>query len=107
MSYCVYFITDGKFIKIGMAASLSNRIKQLQTGNPRKLCAMFIIVTDTQKEALKIESDLHKIFSKKQCVGEWFSIEESDIKKACRRIGYSPMIPASKFDFEINGICVI
>lgn len=107
MKYCVYFISDGEFIKIGVAASLPNRIKQLQTGNPRKLSAMFIIETETQREALKIENDLHKYFSEKQCVGEWFNITESDIKRACRKIGYSPMIPASKFDFEVDGICII
>lgn len=107
INYCVYFISDGKFVKIGVAASLPNRIKQLQTGNPRKLYAMFIIGTKTQKEALKVESDLHKIFSEKQCIGEWFDITESDIKKVCRKIGYPLMIPASKFDFEVDGIYII
>ena len=36
INYCVYFITDGEYIKIGIAASLPNRVRQLQTGNARR-----------------------------------------------------------------------
>lgn len=107
MNYCVYFITDGEFVKIGVAASLPNRIKQLQTGNPRKLSAMYVIDAGTQKEALKVEANLHKIFSDKQCIGEWFNITENDVKKTCKKMGYSSMIPSSRFDFEVDGIRIV
>lgn len=107
INYCVYFITDGEYVKIGIAASLPNRVKQIQTGNPRRLRAMYIIDAENQKEALSIEADLHKYFKSKQCIGEWFAICDEEIKRSCERLGYEIMIPSSKFDFEVDGIVII
>lgn len=107
MNYCVYFVTDGEYVKIGIAASLPNRIKQLQTGNPRKLKAMYVIEADNQRNALKIESDLHNYFKEKRCIGEWFSLRRSEIEYGVRKLGYEIVIPSSKFDFEIDGIVIV
>lgn len=107
MNYCVYFISDGEFVKIGMAASLPNRIKQLQTGNPRELHALYVIDSESQREASKIESELHSLLRNKQCMGEWFNIKEGDIRKSCAKLGYKLRIPISKFDFGVSGIQII
>lgn len=107
LPYCVYFISDGEFVKIGVAASLPNRIRELQTGNPRKLFALYVIETDSQKDALKIESELHNLFSNVRCIGEWFDVNDEEIKRGCRKLGYIPKVPASKFDFEIDGILLV
>lgn len=107
LNYCVYFITDGELTKVGIAASLPNRMKQLQTGNGRKLRAMYIIPENTQKEALDVERMLHKCFSEKQEVGEWFNITEEEVKRVCLRNGLELHIPTSKFDFEVDGIQLI
>lgn len=105
--YCVYFLTDGEYTKIGIAASLPNRIKQLQTGNARVLKAMYIIPCESQKEALKIEKDLHTHCKNNSINGEWFLLEKEDIRKICFRKGYDIFIPASKFDFEVEGIVIL
>lgn len=104
INYCVYFITDGEYVKIGIAASLPNRMKQLQTGNARKLKAIYIINAETQIDALKIEGELHKEFKEKQCIGEWFNIKEESIFPICRKLGYILYKPASKFNFDVDGI---
>lgn len=96
MNFCVYFISDGGFVKIGVASSFPSRVNQLQTGNPRKLFVMFVIKTETQKEAFAIESNQHKIFSEKQSIGEWFDVTENDIRKVCSKKGYALMIPSSR-----------
>lgn len=104
IEYCVYFITDGYAVKIGMASTLPNRIKQLQIGNPRKIRALFVIKADNQVEALRIEGDLHKTFNNKHLLGEWFDITDEDIKRGCKDLGYEIGKPISKFNFDIEGI---
>lgn len=107
MNYCVYFITDGNYIKIGVAASLPNRMKQLQTGNPRELEALYVIEELSQKEALKDEKILHNYFSDKQTFGEWYDIKQHNIISCCNKIGLRLSKPASKFNFDVKGITVI
>lgn len=104
IDYCVYFVTDGYAIKVGMAASLPNRIKQLQTGNPREIKALYIIPADNQTMALAIEGSIHKELSSKQLLGEWFNIAEGDIVAICNKLGYDVGKPISKFDFGVKGI---
>lgn len=104
IDYCTYFLTDGEYVKIGVAASLPNRVKQLQTGNPRKIKAMFVIPAAVQSDSLKTERKLHEYFGKKKVLGEWFDIDADSIKEGCARLGIEIYIPASKFDFEVDGI---
>lgn len=107
INYCVYFITDGEYIKIGIAASLPNRVRQLQTGNARRLKALYVIPQKNQKESLNIERTMHEYFNGKRMNGEWFDIEEKDIHTICKRFKLQLCIPKSKFDFEIDGIQII
>lgn len=107
MNYCVYFITDGDYIKIGIAASLPNRMKQLQTGNPRQLEALYVIEEPNQRQALNDERMLHKYFSTAQTFGEWFDIKRYSIIACCNKNGLRLSKPASKFDFDVKGITII
>lgn len=107
VEYCTYFLTDGEYIKIGVAASLPNRIRQLQTANARRIRALYIIPSENQREALRIEKTLHKYFQGKKLMGEWFNISINEIKTGCNTIQEEIYIPASKFDFEIDGIEII
>lgn len=107
VEYCTYFLTDGEYIKIGVAASLPNRIRQLQTANARRIRALYIIPSENQREALRIEKTLHKYFQGKKLMGEWFNISINEIKTGCNAIQEEIYIPASKFDFEIDGIEII
>ena len=72
----VYFITDGEYIKIGKAVDLIERIRGMQSGNPKKLIALAVIeVLETSLNAE--EKKAHKYFKnyrlKNNFNREWFS----------------------------------
>ena len=85
ISSYVYFISDGEFIKIGVAESIEKRLKQIQTGNPRNLNVLFSIPCRaagytyceyTRKDyALDLERFLHQGFGEYHVQGEWFKID--------------------------------
>jgi biotin operon repressor len=66
----VYFITDGTFTKIGKADDVNKRLRELQTGNAKKLSMKLSIEGDEIEE-----KKLHKIFHRRRMVGEWFIID--------------------------------
>lgn len=66
----VYFITDGTFTKIGKADDVNKRLRELQTGNPKKLSVKLSIEGDEVEE-----KKLHQIFNRRRMVGEWFIID--------------------------------
>lgn len=67
----VYFVTDGKYVKIGATTDVYKRMGNLQTGNSNNLKLLYVI--DTYAPYL-IEHALHKIFKSKCVNGEWFDI---------------------------------
>ena len=76
-SNIIYLISDGEYIKIGKATgSATQRLKQLQTGNARKL---YVLLEKNVKEADTIELELHELFFEKRMCGEWFDISKEDI----------------------------
>lgn len=71
----VYFISEGNgSIKIGVTNCIDKRIKELQTGNPNRLDCVFTLVTESMREAHKIEAMLHRKFAACRIRedGEWF-----------------------------------
>lgn len=98
---CVYFITDGEYVKIGVSNSLSLRISHLQIGNPRELKPLHVIPVCDLREALALEKNLHNYFSKKKIRGEWFDISERDILDAKRMFSYKLIRPV--FKYKISG----
>lgn len=65
---CTYFITDGVFVKIGVAVNLDQRLRTLQIGNPRPLGIVCLLPVD-------LETVLHNLFGKRHVRGEWFLFE--------------------------------
>ena len=67
----VYLITDGEYVKIGVAHDIIDRVRKLQTGNAKKL-----IVLAYQKcpNAYSIEKALHKKYKHQKVSGEWYDI---------------------------------
>jgi hypothetical protein len=70
----VYLITDGEFFKIGKSTNIPNRIKTLQTSNPRKLTLI------SQYDPMLIGIDLmerrlHEHFKESRTNGEWFDLQ--------------------------------
>lgn len=73
-SVYVYFISDGEYVKIGVAKDLSKRLTALQTANARKLELLFAIPTNSEKTAFELEGILHNQYSHYAVSGEWFNI---------------------------------
>lgn len=68
----VYFVSDGKYVKIGVATgTVEERLKALQTGNPNKLVVLNSLLVDNPFE---VESNYHLLFKNKHINGEWFDI---------------------------------
>lgn len=86
----VYFIRSGAKkkcpIKIGVASDVSQRIRELQTGNPTELSLIAAIPCDSRKHAYSVESTLHRRFSRQHVRGEWFTyrINLSSVKNILR-----------------------
>lgn len=70
----VYFVTDGEFVKIGVAEDPDKRIAGIQTGNPRKLEFLALIPCESKKMAHRVEYTLHQIYRRFKKNGEWYSI---------------------------------
>lgn len=67
----VYFISDGRYCKIGVAKDVVKRLGQLQTGNSQKLNLIKVIETHVP---YLIEHALHELFKSKRINGEWYDI---------------------------------
>jgi hypothetical protein len=65
----IYFIFDGKNIKIGKSVDLSQRMSQLQTANSSQLKILFYIPNMDDC----FEKHVHHICSRFNIQGEWFN----------------------------------
>lgn len=71
-------ISGEKLYKIGFTRrEINQRIKELKTGN---VADFSIIDSFRSKWGTKIEALLHKNFKSKKVNGEWFLLEDSDIR---------------------------
>lgn len=68
----VYIISDGEFFKIGVANDVSKRIQDMQTGNARKLYAVYFGVTAVNPYT--VEGVLHSRYEDCRIRGEWFDL---------------------------------
>lgn len=74
----IYLYSDGRAIKIGFSADNPVREKRkatLQTGNSQQLELVGFIEGTREKERI-----LHNRFGAKRTIGEWFDLNEDDIK---------------------------
>lgn len=77
----VFRAGDTNRYKIGRAANVEVRRKQLQTGCPDRLELVGIIEGD----AVRIESEFHRMFAEQRVSGEWFEFEDpSQIRRFFR-----------------------
>jgi hypothetical protein len=67
-----------RLYKIGYTRrDVSKRIKELKTGN----CSdMYVIDSFKSKWGTKIEAQLHMAFNKKKINGEWFDLNDEEVK---------------------------
>ena len=75
--------------KIGFTKNkntLKKRVKQLQTGNPNKIKMVEFFGSEHGR---KLETTLHNIYSSKRLEGEWFELDDYDVKlfiDSCEKI---------------------
>ena len=77
---------SGKY-KIGLTkGNVKKRLKQLQTANGERLVLVYSYKT---KFPGLIEKSLHRHYRDRHMIGEWFELNENDVKgflKECRRM---------------------
>jgi len=69
----LYFIRSNNHVKIGISSNVSERIEELQRGNPIKLEILGVI----KNSSFKKEEEIHNKFINLRTVGEWFKYENS------------------------------
>lgn len=72
----VYFIGDGRHLKIGVSNNPKKRLKQLQTGYPSKLQIVGIFIAENRQSAFEDEGGWHEYLDDCRESGEWFSQEK-------------------------------
>ena len=71
----LYVLKAGPFIKIGVAKSITNRLKQVQTGNPYVVEVARTYVLNSEEKARAIEAALHAKYASYKAAGEWFTAD--------------------------------
>jgi predicted GIY-YIG superfamily endonuclease len=72
MKSFVYIITNGEDYKVGVSVDPEKRLKQLQTGNSKKLSIVSTFEV-SKKVVFAMEKEAHKLIcAKYQKSGEWF-----------------------------------
>ncbi len=79
MKAYVYFISDGKYIKIGKANNVECRVKELQCGNPNKLKVVSRITCASSQDAFTVEKFFHKELADHNVRGEWFDVNTTSL----------------------------
>ena len=75
----IYLIQSGTKVKIGVARSLSQRLTNLQIGNPD---ALEVIMAAYSKVPYAIEKALHEHFMERRVRGEWYDITREEAMQA-------------------------
>jgi hypothetical protein len=79
MTGYVYCISDGTAMKLGMSIGHpQNRLKSLQTGNPRLLT---LLAFKQVPDRMTAEMELHVKYKETNLLGEWFAYDEAILKE--------------------------
>src|SRR5574344_1517161 len=70
----VYLLESDNKTKIGIAKSISSRIKMMQTGNPYPISLVYQHRFPSEKMAREVECTLHSHWKGFQLQGEWFNL---------------------------------
>ena len=78
-SYIYIIGSEEKPYKIGFSKTPEKRLKELQTGHPKKLL-LYYVEEINESEIRYIEKCIHKELKFKKSHGEWFNIEIEESK---------------------------
>lgn len=75
---CVYVISEGEWgpVKVGVAARPESRIRELQSGNPKRLKLADWWQFGTREEAFAVERMILDEMAPYRMVGEWIDADE-------------------------------
>lgn len=88
MKGIIYLMCDPltECFKIGVTKrNVNKRLKEIQTGNPGEV---FVLKTFESENPYKIENILHRLYSHKKTINEWFSLNAEDVNSfetLCRK----------------------
>ena len=77
------FVTE---FKVGESNKPQERVKNLQTGNPRRLYIYRVIECATKQRAQAMEDIIHKRYAHRRNNGEWFTLSKEEIDEICKEI---------------------
>ncbi|MBO9831225.1 GIY-YIG nuclease family protein [Xanthomonas phaseoli] len=101
----VYFVGENEVpcetIKIGVAKCIDRRIRDLQTGNFRKLNLLGWI--NAGDDDFPLEKRLHRRFQANCLKREWFAIEPSDVFEVLKEAGMHGFVAKNADAFQIVG----
>lgn len=73
----VYFIQCESFIKIGVSADVTARLRQLRTSNPHDVVPLGFVHQAIAATAIALEAELHTRFASHRHRGEWFHAHQT------------------------------
>lgn len=75
---CVYIISEGKDgpVKVGVANNPKNRVRELQSGNPKRLHVADWWKFPDREQAFVIEKLILEEMAPYRLVGEWIAADE-------------------------------
>jgi hypothetical protein len=79
-----YILEAGGIYKIGVAANVSCRIRQLQTGCPLPLRKVWVSEDYPEEIARRIERGAHDDLQQFNTIGEWFHAPEDKVLATVR-----------------------
>lgn len=79
----VYLISNGPYVKIGVAKSVRRRLAALQTASAAKLTLLGVL-----PGGRLLEQNLHARYASKRVQGEWFALTQEDLGD----LGMSPRV---------------
>lgn len=88
MSY-IYWVTDGRRVKIGLSRNPKTRIRALQTANGRTLSLVALAPGNRAEECR-----LHTAFATRRTSGEWFRFD-SEMRLTAATIGVATPSPTA------------
>lgn len=80
-SNVVYVLKCNEWFKIGKSSDLGERVKALSTACPYPIEVIYFFETNNP---MQVERALHKKFSSKRGIGEWFSLNLDDVEEIMR-----------------------
>lgn len=79
MSSYIYIMSNGDAFKVGLSIDPKRRLRQLQTGSPKKLSLVYFVEIETAPVKI-LESIMHRYLKMNHLTGEWFNADLATIK---------------------------